>query len=232
MKTPRGQVLIIGGDGVYPTPSREEYKRRLEIPYSYAFPSSNKEDAEHPYVFLLPGNHDWYDGLTLFLEKFCNGKGGRLGSKEYMTSWKLQQSRSYFAVRLPNNWWIWGLDTQLGEDIDRPQADYFTNIAKKFQNESSKNIICSGTPSWISADSKYDEEREYFKRTIDHVASGIIKKYWKDKGKIYAVFSGDSHHYCRYSSDISNTEFVTAGGGGAFLHPTHQLKNNILNVSG
>ena len=41
--------------------------------------------------------------------------------------------------------------------------------------------------------------------------------------------AGDQHHYSRYEhrgaddSEIGPTHKITAGGGGAFLHPTHQL---------
>jgi hypothetical protein len=35
------------------------------------------------------------------------------------------------------------------------------------------------------------------------------------------------HHYSRYSATETGTQFITAGGGGAFLHPTHHLKDTI-----
>jgi len=37
------------------------------------------------------------------------------------------------------------------------------------------------------------------------------------------VLSGDTHHYSRYVEGDLN--YITAGGGGAFLHPTHDLTN-------
>ena len=40
------------------------------------------------------------------------------------------------------------------------------------------------------------------------------------------LISGDTHHYSRYVAN-DGTQFVTSGGGGAFLHPTHQLEQNI-----
>jgi hypothetical protein len=220
---PRGSVLIMGGDEVYPTPSRDEYKYRLENPYSYAFPDSNSNATPHPYVFLIPGNHDWYDGLRLFLARFCQGRS--FGN----SSWRTIQTRSYFAIKLPANWWIWGIDTQLGEDIDSPQHDYFCRISKQISLEKANIVICAAVPSWTMVDSLDSKEREYFKRGIDHVATKIIKENCA-QAKIYAVLSGDSHHYSRYTAEKTETEFVTAGGGGAFLHPTHQLKDKINNV--
>ncbi len=37
------------------------------------------------------------------------------------------------------------------------------------------------------------------------------------------VLTGDSRHYSRYTE--AGFDYITAGGGGAFLHPTHQLRN-------
>lgn len=57
----RGALLIMGGDQVYPTASRKEYKERLIAPYEAALKST---DGEHPHVLAIPGNHDWYDSLV------------------------------------------------------------------------------------------------------------------------------------------------------------------------
>ena len=72
---PRGDVLVFGGDEVYPTPSREEYQRRLVAPYAAAF--GDDAPAERPHVYAVPGNHDWYDGLSAFTRLFCSDIGGR-----------------------------------------------------------------------------------------------------------------------------------------------------------
>ena len=218
---PRGQVLVMGGDEVYPTPTKDEYANRLKTPYGYAFPNSNAEGADHPPVFLIPGNHDWYDGLTLFLALFCRGRATALGS------WRAYQSRSYFAIRLPGNWWIWGIDTQLGEDIDKPQADYFVLVARQM-SEDPKLILCSSVPTWVKADIKArnPEERDKFQRGLNYIALDILARNCRS-ARICAVLSGDLHHYSRYSATETGTQFVTAGGGGAFLHPTHHLQNEI-----
>lgn len=217
---PRGQALIMGGDQVYPVATREDYTNRLHTPYRAAFPNSNHEDAEHPPLFLIPGNHDWYDGLTLFLALFCRGRETSLGS------WRAIQHRSYFALSLPFDWWIWGFDSQLNEDIDKPQAEYFTAIARQMP-ENAKIIICASVPSWLKAEmsAKSPSKRQEYYRSLDYIAN--IAKNECIAAKIFAVLSGDLHHYSRYSSDDAGTQFITAGGGGAFLHPTHHLKDEI-----
>lgn len=46
-----------------------------------------------PRIYVLPGNHDWYDSLSSFKTWFCNvTRPRRLGA------WQKDQSRSYFAL--------------------------------------------------------------------------------------------------------------------------------------
>jgi hypothetical protein len=216
---PRGQALIMGGDQVYPEATRNNYKKRMVTPYKFAFPDSDAPDAVHPPLFLIPGNHDWYDGLVLFLGMFCTGRDKKIGS------WRAVQRRSYFAIALPENWWIWGFDSQLGEDIDQPQADYFVSLAK-CMSESPKIILCAPVPTWLRGElsAKTSEQRESFYRGLNYIAHDIAKVNCTD-ARICAVLSGDMHHYSRYSGQ--GPQFITAGGGGAFLHPTHQLPTRI-----
>lgn len=217
---PRASCLIMGGDQVYPDASRYDYQTRMRRPYEFAFPDNEAENAEHPHLFLIPGNHDWYDGLTLFLAMFCRGRETKFGS------WRASQNRSYFALRLPDNWWIWGYDSQLMEDIDQPQSDYFVRVARKMPKDA-KIILCASVPSWLKAELSVRDksQRELFYRGLDYIACVAQKEC--NNASVCAVLSGDLHHYSRYSADQAKTQFITAGGGGAFLHPTHQLTNTI-----
>ena len=116
---PRGQLLIMGGDEVYPTATRDEYNNRTRGPYRAALPWVEDEEKA-PHLYAIPGNHDWYDGLTSFMRLF--------GQQRWFGGWKTRQQRSYFAIKLPHNWWLWGLDVQLQSDLDKPQIDYFSHI--------------------------------------------------------------------------------------------------------
>ena len=79
---PRGELVIFGGDEVYPTATREEYTNRLAKPYQAALPEVSNE--ERPHLFAIPGNHDWYDSLSnftnLFLDNHYFGNWRRDGS--------------------------------------------------------------------------------------------------------------------------------------------------------
>jgi hypothetical protein len=203
-QTRRGDILLFGGDQVYPAADRVEYDQRLVKPYERAFPAQKRE--EHPHAFAIPGNHDWYDSLISFSRLFC--------SKRWFGGWRTRQSRSYFALKLPHGWWLLGTDTQLGSDIDAPQVEYFKGVAAEMQ-ETDRIILCHAEPHWI------------FARMYEHLDSSISESNLafleKMLGKKVAVFiAGDLHHYRRHeATDQSSTQKITAGGGGAFLHPTH-----------
>ena len=106
---PRGQMLVLGGDQVYPTASSKAYEDRTTGPYRSAMPSASPQ----PLLLALPGNHDWYDGLTAFLRLFTQDR--------MIGGWRTEQKRSYWTVQLPHRWWLVGLDSQLDSYFDDPQ---------------------------------------------------------------------------------------------------------------
>ena len=89
-------------------------------PYAAALPAVS---GHVPVLFAIPGNHDWYDGLTSFTRQFCQ--------RRTIGAWQTEQFRSYFAAKLIRNWWIWGIDIQLGSDIDYPQLRYFRDTDRR-----------------------------------------------------------------------------------------------------
>lgn len=220
----RGEILVMGGDAVYPTPELDEYRNRLQGPYEAAFPKSKHEQPSK--LFVLPGNHDWYDGLTNFLRLFCQGRS--------IGNWFTEQKRSYFAIKLPFNYWLIGIDVQLNADIDYPQINYFSDIASKEFNAESKVILCTAEPTWVYRSwNRKDKSHERILFFIDKVLRGHGCDY-HEKNKdisISAILTGDLHHYSRYEvtnpETAQKTQLVTAGGGGAFTHPTHLLRKNI-----
>lgn len=221
---PRGQFLIMGGDEVYPTASRDEYQLRMRDPYEMAYPNDTKRGAKHPKLFVIPGNHDWYDGLDAFHSIFCRAldRAPHHGGLS-VGNWRCKQHRSYFAIQLPDNWWIWGLDIQLKGYVDQPQVNYFRLIAQeKLKEKGAKIIICTAQPSWLKAEHPGDIEYKSLNYITD-IAKGA-----QGKPTVCALLAGDVHHYSRYSAEGLGIQFVTAGGGGAFLHPTHQLKDNLV----
>ena len=208
-QTRRGSVLLMGGDQVYPTATGDDYRIRMRKPYTFARPAADNE--ERTPLLLLPGNHDWYDGLVAFLAMFCRQRSLTIGG------WRTVQRRSYFAAKLTENWWIWAIDIALVRDMDQPQTDYFVAIAKGMP-EHANIILCSAEPGWYKAEAHGDAFR-----TIDY-AIWIARSASKDL-RIPLVVSGDAHHYARYSG--GGVQYITSGGGGAFLHGTLDLRDEI-----
>jgi len=80
--------------------------------------------------------------------------------------------------------------------------------------EGDRIILCNAEPHWIRAKiySQYDPDAN--ENNLAYLESKIL-------GKNVAVFiAGDLHHYRRHAA-ADGTQKITAGGGGAFLHPTH-----------
>ncbi len=205
-RTERGAMLVMGGDQIYPTATREDYRIKFRLPYSLAWPV-HKDKAATP-LYALPGNHDWYDGLVNFLALFGRANGTAIGG------WKTYQRRSYFAVKLTDKWWLWGIDIALVKDMDQPQADYFETIVARMP-ENANIILSSAEPSWYTAESQSDSYK-----SLSYAA--LLAKRSNKNFRIPLILSGDTHHYARYLGDGSH--YITSGGGGAFLHGTLELK--------
>lgn len=206
--TRRGSVLVFGGDTVYPGASRETYEERLIQPYESAM---RRSPTPSPDMFVIPGNHDWYDGLAAFLRLFC--------ARRWMAGRRTRQSRSYFALKLPRNWWLLGTDVQLNSDIDVPQVEYFRQVASRMDPED-RVILCNAEPAWIHA-ANTKRKRGYLENNLEYLQEKVLGK------RISVFLAGDLHHYRRHENPDGQQK-ITAGGGGAFLHPTHAPKADVL----
>jgi len=212
-EVPRGGILIMGGDQVYPDPSDDGYKERTINPYRAACGAVTPFKAD---LFALPGNHDWYDGLHDFNEVFCSSRRRyRRGDGYHFDCWETRQSRSYFALRLPHDWWLCGIDIQLNRRLNAAQLEYFQTISEELMQPGDRIVLCAAMPSWV-----IEVVRE--KGTTQNLVE-IADLLGGSGAEVKMVLSGDLHHYSHYSPQAEGPELVTAGGGGAFLHPTHKL---------
>ena len=217
---PHGRLLIMGGDQCYPVPgpAGKEYVDRLITPYTMALPENNSDTPRD--LFAIPGNHDWYDGLLAFDRIFCSTREAERDMPGLnIGAWQTRQHRSYFAIKLPHNWWIWGADIQLSETLDSAQLKYFHTVGRSL-TEDDKIIICTAQHSW------YAENREDAVSTLEQLED-IMRPAVEKGAHLRAVIAGDSHHYSRYFSEETDFHMLTAGGGGAFLHPTHHLRSRV-----
>ncbi|XP_062098870.1 uncharacterized protein LOC133804744 isoform X2 [Humulus lupulus] len=230
LNLPRGDLLLIGGDLAYPNPSAFTYERRLFCPFEYALqpppwykevhiavnkpevPSGMSElkDYKGPQCFVIPGNHDWFDGLHTFMRYICH--------KSWLGGWFMPQKKSYFALQLPKRWWVFGLDLALHGDIDVYQFKFFSELIKEKVGDDDSVIIMTHEPNWLLD--------WYWNDVSGKNVSHLICDYLKGRCKLR--ISGDLHHYMRHSfvkSDglgpVHVQHLLVNGCGGAFLHPTH-----------
>lgn len=234
-KLRRGKVLVLGGDEVYPVASPAAYEDRMVGPYRTALPGG-RSPGRAGVLLALPGNHDWYDGLTSFIRLFTRQRN--------IGGWRTIQTRSYFALRLTGGddspgWWLVGLDSQLGQYIDEPQLDYFYNTVTTRLLPGDAVILCVAAPYWVRETENASAfrqvhffEQDYLRRRFNRRA-GMFEE---TGASVRLWLTGDLHHYSRYEelpgelpgdaglpasgrtgADPRRTQLMTCGLGGAFL---------------
>lgn len=207
-----GEVLVFGGDEVYPTASVTAYEERTLHPWTCAI----RGQRPPPHVFAIPGNHDWYDGLVSFMRLFCQGRN--------LAGFETHQRRSYFAVKLPHGWWLIGTDMQLESDIDQPQVCYFQELAWQMR-EDDRIILCLAEPAWQISQSCPRDGRSYLENNLRFLEEQVLGK------KVSVFLAGDLHHYQRHANSEGRQKII-AGGGGAFLYPTHLPRKEAALLGG
>jgi len=159
------------------------------------------------------------------------------------------QTSSYVSLQLPFDWCLWGLDSQEGKMDKRQQAFFVSGFypelvrnGELFNNKNkdktlkelqervpTKLIVTTPEPSTVfgkwaldDADIVITFERLGLEPSFLKKKEGELRK---DKCRL--DISGDIHHYERYwgnslnDNKLTNYASVVAGGGGAFLHPSH-----------
>ncbi|KAG2663744.1 hypothetical protein I3760_16G047900 [Carya illinoinensis] len=170
---------------------------------------------EGPRCFLIPGNHDWFDGLHTFMRNICH--------KSWLGGWFMPQRKSYFALKLPKGWWVFGLDLALQDDIDVYQFEFFSKLAQERVGEKGTVIVMTHQPDWII--NWYDIASDS-KNNVSDLMCNILKERCKLR------IAGDIHHYMHHSVKSGGSDepayaphLLVNGCGGAFLHPTHVFRD-------
>ncbi len=217
----RGGVLLLGGDQVYPAPGVTEYLERTFSPYAHACAAVSAFEAD---VYALPGNHDWYDGLKSFEDLFVHD--GPDDTQWPFGWWRKVQSHSYFALKLPHDWWLLAPDVQLDGYLNPSQRKYFKTIVA-MMNPGDRVILCGSGPEWIYHHLRRDIADEQIFQ-LDHLSS-LMGECRAAGADIELVLVGDIHHFAHYAphSD-AEPHLITSGGGGAFRHSTHTLPESVV----
>ena len=141
---PRGEFLFIGGDTAYHASDYMTLVNRIQHPFAYAFLDLVKNGlitADEPRrpVFGIPGNHDYYDQVDGFRLQFRKpvrpegplppGRSGPNNAQLTLPGFRRVQESSYVSLRLPFDWWFWGLDIEPGV-IDRRQRRFLRSFGQ------------------------------------------------------------------------------------------------------
>jgi len=231
---PRGDVLLFGGDTAYPVATADEIRNRVVVPFNQVL--TERDDGRRRVLLGIPGNHDWYDGLDGFGRLFrrhvdwsLDGRpratlhGTRRTLLGHYAEWAREfvrggqvhkpatldlagyvavQSASYFILPVAPGLGMLAVDRQL-KHVDSRQQQFFSAWL---------NERLAVAPWVVLPDPVYAFGKASTTGAETLQALGLTLS-----ARSHFVLSGDIHHYRR--DEQGPTIHVTAGGGGAFLHP-------------
>lgn len=249
---PRGDILLFGGDTAYPVATELEIHNRVIVPWNQVL--RDRLDGKPRVLLGIPGNHDWYAGLDGFgrmfraplgtIDRSSMVMGGepdgpvevgqidRMGQLRHFFEWvealrigkRVEkrgalpllgytpvQNASYWALPLAPALDLWGPDRQLYA-MDTRQRLYFSS---RRDTSDAGLLMCMADPPYAFLE--------------PHPAGQDILQALDvsfEEDKLFAL-TGDIHHYCRLEMPKGGMQ-VTAGGGGAFLHPARITREGLL----
>ncbi|WP_028057826.1 metallophosphoesterase family protein [Candidatus Solirubrobacter pratensis] len=217
---------VICSDLIYPTGDIGDYEGRFYNPYRKL----------HVPIFGVPGNHDWYDGLHGFMHHICGlddpdapldfGSGVRrwIASRTWRHSVRpaddalaamrgdrepCGQPGPYVAIDAgPLR--IVTIDTGIQGGIDAEQAAWLERVSLA---DPRPKVLLTGKPIYV--DGEYKAQQAAVDRIVTDPRANYV-----------AAIGGDIHNYQRYPvklPDGRTLQYVVSGGGGAFMHATHQI---------
>ena len=229
-------LAVICSDVNYPTGDSIDYRERFYRPYRNLLAP----------ILAVPGNHDWYDGLVGFMHHLCglDAPGdpawprsirGRLGgwlwrkpppadpaALAHMAADRARdvqrlahpQPGPYLAIDVGAVRLV-GIDTGIKGTIDAEQAAWLRRVS--FDDPRPK-VLITGKPIYV--DGEHHPCRIVGEtKTVDDVVRDARANY-------VAAIGGDIHNYQRYPVSLPDgrtVQYVVSGGGGAFMHATHQI---------
>src|SRR4051794_4004858 len=225
---------IIASDVTYPAGDMGGYDNKFFRPY---------RDLDGP-IYAIPGNHDWYDGLHGFMSHICGidqpqaplevgpGVRGKVARALWRRTMRPEDSvlaemrkargRSTQAADPPQPGPYWaidagplrivGIDTGIFGTIDGEQAEWLRRVSF---GSSWPKILVTGKPLIVNG------------KHLDPKLGKIVDDVVRDpRGRYVMAIGGDTHNYQRYPvtlPDGRRIDYVVSGGGGAYMHATHQI---------
>jgi hypothetical protein len=228
---------IICSDLIYPSGEIADYRTKFFRPY---------RDLDTP-IFAVPGNHDWYDGLHGFMSHICGidapqaplevgpGLRGALtrllwrrsagAGPDELAAMRQDRARPRQLLDPPQPAPYWaidagpvrlvGIDTGIVGAIDAEQGEWLRRVS--FDSDLPK-VLITGKPLIVNGKVKSCPIADS-DQTVDEIVRDPEARY-------VAAIGGDTHNYQRYPvtfTDGRTIQYVVSGGGGAYMHATHQI---------
>lgn len=231
--SPRGQVLMFGGDTAYPVATAQEITNRVIAPFNQVLDALPPDPT--PRVLLgIPGNHDWYDGLDGFARMFRRRAEGDDDVRASILGVSQVMLQHYAE---------WAREFVRGGKVDKPRALVLLGYTPV---QSASYFALPMTPGMqlLAVDRQLrtpDSRQRRFLREVyqdqpdlatwlllpdpvyrfgspSRSGTAMLESLRIDLGaRDHFVLTGDVHHYQRVED--GRLLHVIAGGGGAFLHP-------------
>ncbi len=237
---PRGDILLFGGDTAYPVATAQELTNRVIVPWNQVL-RELPDDGRRRVLLGVAGNHDWYDGLDGFGRMFRRRPPGKVPrpavtpisqkkvehhtrwAREFVRGGKVEKPRalvlsgyitvqnaSYFAFPLAPAIELLAVDRQL-TTTDSRQAEFLRDYYQA--RPDAATFVVLPDPVYQFGDPS--------KTGVQMVESLSLDL----EGRDSFILTGDIHHYERLQR--GKLLHVTAGGGGAFLHPARIAKGGL-----
>lgn len=234
LAAPRGDILMFGGDTAYPVATAEEIKNRVIAPFNQVL--AEREDGKRRVLLGIPGNHDWYDGLDGFARMFRR-------HVDYDELGKARPTLHGSTRTMLGHYAEWAVEFVRGGSVEKPST---LDLAGYTAVQGASYFALPAAPgiALLAVDRQLkrvdSRQRLFFGKWLNRhlaVAPWILlpDPVWRFghpsvtgteavktlgltlTARPHFVLSGDIHHYRREME--GPTLHVTAGGGGAFLHP-------------
>jgi len=231
-------LAVVCSDVIYPAGGIREYADRFYRAYA---------DFPGP-IYALPGNHDWYDGLTGFMTAFCDAPpdAGAPDVRGPGPAWKRAVRRLLWrraprasAAEVADMRWYRDDDAQVATQPGPYCAIDAGPVRLVLIDTGITGRIDRDQAGWLRAVSAGDRPKilltgrpiySYGRLQESPIeGGGDVNEIVTDPRHGYvAVIGGNDHNYQRYPvllRDGRVLQYVVAGGSGAYVSATHQIPN-------
>ena len=233
---------FIVSDVIYPAGDWHEYRAKFYWPYK-GLPGP---------IYAVPGNHDWYDGLSGFMMLLCGADPDlrppfRASKSRFKRAFrdlvwrepsesqqdqleKIKEHRPepsgqklpYFAIELKELVLV-GIDTGIQSGIDADQGEWL----RKISSGPKAKILLTGKPLVVDAHRKTCPI-EGGGATVNEIVDDPDNRY-------IAVIGGDIHNFQRYpvrQPDGRVIQHIVTGAAGAYTKATHTIPTATIDSCG